>query len=120
MPARAADKGRERIEQAMLGTGPLDNLGVDWASWDSGRSARRDPGGRHHPPGAGCGPPGRVLPRPGHVAEQHVTPAANLGWRQEALAAIQETVAIRRELTAKWPDTYHHELEQSLPVFCLA
>ena len=41
---------------------------------------------------------------------------AGLGRREEALAAIQEAVTIRRELAASWPDAYHHELEQSLRV----
>ena len=41
---------------------------------------------------------------------------AELGRREEALAAIQEAVTIRRELAARWPDAYHHELEQSLQV----
>jgi len=30
--------------------------------------------------------------------------------------AIQEALTIRRELTARWPDTYGHELEQSFQV----
>ncbi|HTQ92845.1 MAG TPA: tetratricopeptide repeat protein [Streptosporangiaceae bacterium] len=41
---------------------------------------------------------------------------AGLGQREDALAAIQEAVAIRRELAARWPDAYRHELEQSLQV----
>ena len=41
---------------------------------------------------------------------------ADLGRREEALAAIQEAVTIRRELAARWPDAYQHELEQSLRV----
>jgi hypothetical protein len=41
---------------------------------------------------------------------------AGLGRREEALAAIPEAVTIRRELAARWPDAYHHELEQSLQV----
>jgi hypothetical protein len=39
-----------------------------------------------------------------------------LGRREEALAAIQEAVTIRRELAARWPDAYQHKLEQSLQV----
>jgi hypothetical protein len=39
-----------------------------------------------------------------------------LGWREDALAAIREAVTIRRELAARWPDAYRHELEQSLQV----
>jgi hypothetical protein len=39
-----------------------------------------------------------------------------LGRREEALATIQEAITIRRELAARWPDVYHHELEQSLRV----
>ena len=41
---------------------------------------------------------------------------ADLGRREEALAASQEAVTIRRELAARWPDTYQRELEQSLRV----
>jgi hypothetical protein len=41
---------------------------------------------------------------------------AGLGRREDALAAIEEAVTIRRELAARWPDAYHHELEQSLRV----
>ncbi len=40
----------------------------------------------------------------------------DLGRREDALAAIEEAVTIRRELAARWPDAYHHELEQSLGV----
>jgi hypothetical protein len=39
-----------------------------------------------------------------------------LGRREEALAAIQEAVTIRRELAARWPDAYQQELEKSLRV----
>ena len=39
-----------------------------------------------------------------------------LGRREEALAAIQEAADIRRELAARWPNAYQHELEQSLQV----
>jgi poly(A) polymerase len=38
------------------------------------------------------------------------------GRRQEAVAAIQEAVTVHRELAARWPDAYHHDLEQSLRV----
>jgi hypothetical protein len=41
---------------------------------------------------------------------------ADLGRREEALAAIQEAVTIRRELAARWPDAHRHELEESLRV----
>ena len=41
---------------------------------------------------------------------------ADLGRREEALAAIQEAVTIRRELAARWPDAYRSKLEQSLQV----
>jgi len=41
---------------------------------------------------------------------------AGLGRPEEALAASQEAVTIRRELAASWPDAYHHDLEQSLRV----
>ena len=40
----------------------------------------------------------------------------DLGRREDALAAIQEAVTIRRELAARWPEAYQHELEQSLQV----
>ena len=39
-----------------------------------------------------------------------------LGRREEALAAIQEAVTIRRELAARWSDAHQHELERSLRV----
>jgi Tetratricopeptide repeat len=42
-----------------------------------------------------------------------------LGRQEEALAAIEEAVSIRRELAARWPDTYGHQLEQSLRVAAL-
>ena len=32
------------------------------------------------------------------------------------MAASQEAAAAYRELAARWPDAYHHELEQSLRV----
>jgi len=38
------------------------------------------------------------------------------GNRSWALAAIQEAADIRRELAARWPDVYHHELEQLLQI----
>ena len=38
------------------------------------------------------------------------------GRREEALAAIQGAVTIRRELAARWPDAYGQELERSLQV----
>jgi hypothetical protein len=41
---------------------------------------------------------------------------ADLGRREDALAAIREAVTIRRELAARWPDAYRQELEQSLQV----
>ena len=41
---------------------------------------------------------------------------ADLGRPKKALAASQEAVTIRRELAARWPDAYRHELEQSLRV----
>jgi hypothetical protein len=37
------------------------------------------------------------------------------GWRrarEEALAAIQEAITIRREPASRWPDAYQRELEQ--------
>jgi hypothetical protein len=34
--------------------------------------------------------------------------------RNAALAAIQEAVDVYRDLAARWPDGYQHELEQSL------
>ena len=36
----------------------------------------------------------------------------DLGRREEALAASAEATGIYRELAARWPDVYHHELEQ--------
>ena len=40
----------------------------------------------------------------------------DLGRREEGLAAIQEAVTIRRELAARWPNVYQHELEHWLQV----
>ena len=40
---------------------------------------------------------------------------AALGRAEEALDAIQGP-DIRRELATRWPDVYHHELEQSLQI----
>ena len=40
----------------------------------------------------------------------------DLGRPEDALAAIEEAVTIRRELAARWPDAHRHELEQSLEV----
>src|SRR5690242_3956339 len=40
----------------------------------------------------------------------------DLGRREEALAAIEEAVTVRRELAARWPDAYEQELKQSLQV----
>ena len=39
-----------------------------------------------------------------------------LGRREEALAASQESVTIGRELAIRWPDIYRHELEQSFQI----
>ena len=41
---------------------------------------------------------------------------AELGRREDALAAIEEATGIRRKLAARWPDAYHQELKQSLQV----
>jgi hypothetical protein len=41
---------------------------------------------------------------------------ADLGRREDALAAIEEATSIRRELAARWPDAYHQKLKQSLQV----
>lgn len=38
------------------------------------------------------------------------------GGGRRCWPASQETVTIRRELAARWPDAYQHELEQSLRV----
>jgi hypothetical protein len=42
------------------------------------------------------------------------TSVADLGRREDALAAIEEAAQVHRELAARWPDAYHHRLEQSL------
>jgi len=55
-------------------------------------------------------------PAADRVAERPVGAAGRAGRREEALAAIQEAVTIRRELAARWPDAYQHGLEQSLQV----
>ena len=41
---------------------------------------------------------------------------AELGQREDALAAVEDAVTIRWELAARWPDAYTHELVQSLKV----
>jgi hypothetical protein len=38
---------------------------------------------------------------------------ADLGRREDALAAIEEAAQVYRELAARWPDAYY-QLEQSL------
>ena len=80
----------------------------------AGGGAGRDPGSRRHLPGAGRGPPGRVPARPGHVAEQPVGRLADLGRREDALAAIQEAATIYRELAAARPDAFRPDLAMSL------
>jgi hypothetical protein len=35
---------------------------------------------------------------------------ADLGRREDALAVIEETARIYRELAARWPGTYYHQL----------
>jgi hypothetical protein len=39
---------------------------------------------------------------------------AELGRRENALAAIEEAAQIYRKLATRWPDVYQHKLEQSL------
>jgi hypothetical protein len=39
---------------------------------------------------------------------------ADLGRREDALAAIEEAAQVYRGLAARWPDAYYHRLEQSL------
>jgi hypothetical protein len=39
-----------------------------------------------------------------------------LGRWEDASAAIEEAIGIRRKLAARWPDAYHQELKQSLQV----
>ena len=80
----------------------------------AGGGAGRDRGGRRHLPGAGRGPPGRVPARPGQVAEQPVGRLADLGRREEALAAIEEATGIYRELAAARPDAFRPDLATSL------
>ena len=41
---------------------------------------------------------------------------ADLGRPKKALAASQQAAETYRELAARWPDAYQHELEQSLQV----
>jgi uncharacterized protein YdiU (UPF0061 family) len=41
---------------------------------------------------------------------------AELGRAEDALDAIEEATGIYQDLAARWPDTYHQELEQSLGV----
>jgi Tetratricopeptide repeat len=40
----------------------------------------------------------------------------DLGRAKDALAAIEEAAQVYRELAARWPDAYDHQLEQSLEV----
>ena len=39
---------------------------------------------------------------------------ADLGRREDALAAIEEATGLYRELAAKWPAVYRQDLDQSL------
>ena len=39
---------------------------------------------------------------------------ADLGRREDTLAAIDEAAQVYRELAARWPDAYYHQVEQSL------
>ena len=39
---------------------------------------------------------------------------ADLGRRQDALAAIEEAARVYRGLAARWPDAYYHQPERSL------
>ena len=80
----------------------------------AGGGPGRDRGSRHHPPRAGPRPPRRLPPRPGHGAEQPSRLLAELGRREEALAAIEEAVTIRRELARARPDAYLPDLATSL------
>ncbi len=41
---------------------------------------------------------------------------ADLSWREEGLAAIQEAATISRELAARWLDICRHELEHLLQI----
>ncbi len=36
---------------------------------------------------------------------------ADLGRREDALAAIEEAAQVYRELAARWPDAYYHQLD---------
>jgi hypothetical protein len=41
---------------------------------------------------------------------------AGLGRAEDALAAIEEATQTYRELAARWPNVYYHQLERSLRV----
>jgi hypothetical protein len=66
--------------------------------------------------GAGRGPHGRVWPDLAMSLYNLAARLAELGRREDALAAIEEATGIRRKLATRWPDAYHQELKQSLQV----
>ena len=92
----------------------LNNQSDRLADWGGGR--RRWPRSRKPSASAASwpGPPGRLPPRPRHVAEQPVLRLADLGRREEALAAIEEAASIYRELARARPDAFRPDLAMSL------
>jgi hypothetical protein len=74
----------------------------------------RDRGSRHHPPCPGPGPPRRVPPRPRHGAEQPGGGPVGSGWREEALAAIEEAATTYRALAQRRPAVFVSRYSSSL------
>ena len=73
-------------------------------------------GSDHHPPGVAAARPDAFRPGLATSLNNLAVLLAAMGRAEEALDAIQEAADIRRELAARWPDVYHHELEQSLQI----
>ena len=80
----------------------------------AGGGPGRDRGSRHLHRQLAAGPPRRVPARPRHVAEQPRVRLADLGQREQALAAIEEAVTIRRQLAHARPDAFLPDLATSL------
>ena len=80
------------------------------------RRPRRHPhrAGRRPPPAARRRPTGRVHPRPRRSLNNLSTALAELGRREEALAAIDEAVSLYRRLAAARPDAFTPDLARSL------
>ena len=80
----------------------------------AGGRAGRDRGGRRHLPGAGRARPDAFRPDLALSLNNLSVRLADLGRREDALAAIEEAVAICRELAAARPDAFRPDLASSL------